>query len=74
MGSAGIASKARGLLNINGFYDHLIAFVQNMVDVGLLNKQNQEMLLVADNIEELVAKMELYEAPSVPKWLDKERS
>src|SRR5690606_11396227 len=73
-GQLGLHQKPVGLLNINGFYDHLIAFVQNMVDVGLLNKQNQEMLLVADNIEELVAKMELYEAPSVPKWLDKERS
>src|SRR5690606_12767466 len=70
----GLHQKPVGLLNINGFYDHLIAFIHNMVEVGLLNKQNEEMLLVADNIEELVQKMNAYVAPDVPKWLKKENS
>ncbi|MGN0003054.1 MAG: TIGR00730 family Rossman fold protein [Sphingobacterium composti] len=73
-GQLGLHQKPVGLLNINGFYDHLIAFVQNMVDAGLLNKQNQEMLLVADTAEELLEKMENYLAPVVPKWLSKEES
>ena len=68
----GLHQKPVGLLNTNGFYDHLIAFVQNMVDAGLLNKQNQEMLLVSDNIEDLVHKMQAYVAPDVPKWLNRE--
>ena len=68
----GLHNKPVGLLNINGFYDHLMAFVHHMVEVGLLNKQNEEMLLVADNIEELLEKMEAYVAPNVPKWLNKE--
>lgn len=70
----GLHKKPVGLLNINGFYDHLIAFVNNMVEVGLLNKQNQEMLLVADNIEELLAKMNNYIPPEVPKWLNRNDS
>lgn len=70
----GLHQKPVGLLNINGFYDHLIAFTQNMLDVGLLNKQNQEMLLVADTIEELLEKMNTYVAPDVPKWLNRETS
>lgn len=70
----GLHKKPVGLLNINGFYDHLIAFVNNMVEVGLLNKQNQEMLLVADNIEELLAKMNSYIPPEVPKWLNRNDS
>lgn len=71
-GQLGLHQKPVGLLNINGFYDHLIAFVQNMVDAGLLKKENQEMLLVADTIEDLVQQMENYVAPDVPKWLNKE--
>lgn len=70
----GLHQKPVGLLNINGFYDHLIAFTQNMLDVGLLNKQNQEMLLVADTIEELLEKMNTYVVPDVPKWLNRETS
>lgn len=73
-GQLGLHQKPVGLLNINGFYDHLIAFVQNMVDVGLLKKQNQEMLLVGNTIEELLEKMNSYVAPAVPKWLSKENS
>ena len=73
-GQLGLHQKPVGLLNINGFYDHLIAFVQNMVDAGLLKKQNQEMLLVGNTIEELLEKMNSYVAPAVPKWLSKENS
>lgn len=68
----GLHQKPVGLLNINGFYNHLIAFIQNMVDAGLLKKENQDMLLVSDNIEDLLQKMEAYIAPDVPKWLSKE--
>lgn len=68
----GLHPKPIGLLNAHGFYDHLLAFVRNMVDTGLLKKENQDMLLVADNIEELVDKMNNYRAPDVPKWLKKE--
>lgn len=70
----GLHQKPVGILNINGFYNHLIAFVQQMVDAGLLNQQNQQMLLVADTIEELVEKMDAYVAPGVPKWLSRENS
>lgn len=70
----GLHQKPVGLLNTNGFYNHLIAFIQNMVDLGLLKKENQEMLLVADNIEVLVEKMENYTAPRVPKWLNFDKS
>ncbi|MCA5005336.1 LOG family protein [Sphingobacterium bovistauri] len=70
----GLHQKPVGLLNINGFYDHLIAFVQNMVDAGLLKTENRDMLLVSNNIEDLIQKMEDYIAPDVPKWLNKENS
>lgn len=68
----GLHQKPVGLLNTNGFYDHLVAFVQHMVDTGLLKKENQDMLLVADTIEVLLDKMNNYQAPEVPKWLKKE--
>lgn len=65
----GLHQKPVGLLNTNGFYNHLIAFVQHMVEVGLLREENRDMLLVAETIEELLYKMETYQAPLVPKWL-----
>lgn len=65
----GLHKKPVGLLNINGFYDHLIIFVDQMVKTGLLKDINRDMLLIATTIEELISKMELYEAPAVPKWI-----
>ena len=59
------------LLNVDGFYDALLALVDTMVDRGFLRKENREMLLVSDNIEDLLDKMRKYEAPSVGKWLNR---
>ena len=73
-GQLGLHKKPIGILNINGFYDHLIAFIQHMVDTGLLREENQRMILYADNIEDLLEQMEAYEAPPVPKWLNLEKS
>ncbi|WP_232312347.1 hypothetical protein [Parabacteroides goldsteinii] len=42
-----------------------------MVDRGFLRKENKEMLLGSDNIEDLLDKMRKYEAPSVGKWLNR---
>jgi len=40
------------LLNINGFYDKLLAFLDHCVDEGLLKSRNREILLVASTVEE----------------------
>lgn len=68
----GLHKKPIALLNTNGFYDLLIAFVQQMVDKGLLKPVNQQMLLVSDTIDELLFKMKNYNAPSVTKWINEE--
>ena len=71
-GQLGLHSKPIGLLNINGFYDHLILFVNHMVESGLLSAENRDMLLVSDTIEDLLEKMKNYKAPLRPKWLTKD--
>ncbi|MGG5902844.1 MULTISPECIES: TIGR00730 family Rossman fold protein [Sphingobacterium] len=73
-GQLGLHKKPIGILNVDGFYDHFIAFIQHMVDSGLLKEENQKMILYSDNIEDLLEQMEAYEAPPVPKWLNIERS
>ena len=73
-GQLGLHQKPIGLLNVDGFYDHLILFIEHMVKSGLLKKENQDMLLFANDIHELIDKMEAYEAPSVPKWLNLEKT
>ncbi|CAN1574571.1 COG1611 Predicted Rossmann fold nucleotide-binding protein [Flavobacteriaceae bacterium] len=68
----GLHKKPIAILNVDGYYDALIVFVQTMVDKGLLKEVNQQMLLVSDTIDELLDKMENYVAPKVGKWINKE--
>ncbi len=65
----GLHKKPVAILNVNGFYDELIAFIQTMVEKGFLKKVNQEMVLVSENIDELIDKMKNYKAPAVEKWI-----
>ena len=71
-GQLGLHKKPIAILNIDGYFDALIVFVQTMTDKGLLKEINQQMLLVSDSIDDLLEKMENYKAPTVGKWIIKE--
>ncbi|MCO6476391.1 MAG: TIGR00730 family Rossman fold protein [Phaeodactylibacter sp.] len=59
-----------GILNVNGFFDSLIAQLNHMTDEGFLKPAHRELLLVADTIPELLDKLENYEAPPKEgKWI-----
>jgi len=70
----GLHSKPIGLLNVNHFYDDLIAMLEKMVKKGFLKMDNLELLLVDDDIDSLLQKMENFKDPQKPKWLNSERS
>lgn len=70
----GLHKKPIGILNVNGFYDELISLIQSMVNKGLLKPVNQQMLLIDDHIDGLLAKMQSYVAPEVAKWIKKEET
>ena len=68
----GLHNKPIGILNVNGFYDTLVHLIQTMVDKGFLKPINQQMLLVSDDINDLLSKMNTYIAPKVGKWISEE--
>lgn len=49
-----------GLLNVNGFYDQLIAFNRHMIEVGFIRPQHADILIVGETLDGLMAKMEAY--------------
>ena len=71
-GQLGLHKKTIGILNVDGFYDALIVFIQTAVDKGFLKPANQQMLLVSNSIDDLLDKMENYVPPTVGKWINKE--
>jgi uncharacterized protein (TIGR00730 family) len=56
----GYHNKPVGILNIAGYYDHLIAFNAHMADVGFVRDAHKGILLVADELDELLDKMAGY--------------
>ncbi|HMR88731.1 MAG TPA: TIGR00730 family Rossman fold protein [Saprospiraceae bacterium] len=69
-GQLGLHTKPIGILNIDGFYDHLISCMDNMVSSGFLRGSNRDMLIIGDDIHKLFDAMVNYEPPLKPKWLD----
>lgn len=61
--------KPIGMLNINGFYDDLLAALKNMVDKGFLKQENFDILLVDTSVDGLLEKMNNFKPMAMPKWL-----
>lgn len=70
----GLHKKPIGLLNINGFYNDLIKMLETMVRKGFLSVENYSLLLVDSDPINLLKKMEKFQNPEVPKWLNAERA
>ncbi|MGB5010421.1 MAG: TIGR00730 family Rossman fold protein [Candidatus Dechloromonas phosphoritropha] len=72
-GQLGFHVKPMGLLNINGFYDPLLALFERAVAEGFLRDENRAMALAAGDIESLLAVMAAYRPEPVSKWLKEEK-
>jgi len=70
----GLHQKPIGLLNTSGYFDSLLKMLDTMVEKGFLKRENYELLLVEDDIDRLLEKMNNYIPPQVPKWLEFNRT
>jgi uncharacterized protein (TIGR00730 family) len=65
----GYHHKPVGLLNIAHYFDPLLVMLDTMEQGGLLKPQHRALLLVDDELEALLAKMESFVAPDAHKSL-----
>lgn len=61
----GLQNKPIGILNVDGYYDLLIGFVDSMVSNGFLRAEDQKLLIVRNTIEELLQAMDDYSLPDI---------
>lgn len=57
----GYHSKPCCLLNVDGYYDPLIAFTDRMVSEGFLDERHRNLLLVEQNSEDLIHRITSFE-------------
>ena len=65
----GIQRKACALLNVNGYYDPLLAMVDRAVAEGFLKDINRALLLTDSEPARLLDRLESYVMPIVDKWM-----
>lgn len=56
----GIHDKPVGLLNVHGYYDSLLSFIDKAVDDGFIMPSQRSIIVSAPNAKELVQKLEEY--------------
>jgi uncharacterized protein (TIGR00730 family) len=71
LGQLGIETKPVGILNTNGFFNHLIKQLDVMVTEGYLKQSNKEMLIISESVPDLIAQMFSYKAPEMTKVINK---
>jgi uncharacterized protein (TIGR00730 family) len=70
----GIHAKPVGLINVAGYWDQLLAFIDHMSAERFLHTQQRDALLVADSPAELLDRMASYRPVVLDKWLDRSQS
>ncbi len=64
----GFHDKPVGLLNVAGFYDHLLTFLRHATAEKFMRDAHLESLLVETDADALLSRMAHFHAPSLAKW------
>ena len=70
----GIHAKPCGLLDVGGYFDPLLRFLDDAVSHRFLRSEHRAMLLVASEPHEMLDAFEGYRPIEVKKWLDASRT
>jgi len=70
----GLHHKPCALLNVDGFYDGLIGFLDHVVGEGFLRPGHREMVLIEREPAALLARIATYAPPAVPKWIERDET
>lgn len=65
----GIHRKPLGLLDVNGFYDPFIAFIDHAMEQGFVRPVHRSLLLRAATPGDLLDAFAAYEPPELPRWV-----
>jgi len=70
----GLHAKPVGLLNVEGYFDPLIAQIDRAVTEEFAHPNNRRLVLCESNPDRLLDLMESYKAPVVEQWIDPDES
>jgi len=60
--------KPCGLLNVNGYFNNLLSFLNHAEAEGFVRTAHRQMLLVSEKPGDLIRRFESYVPPTIDKW------
>jgi len=70
----GLHAKPCAILNVAGYYDHLLTFLEHATSEHFVRGEHAGMLLVEESPRRIVERLRAYVPPRVDKWLDRASS
>ncbi len=67
----GIINKPLGILNTDGYYNHLISWLKKAVEEGFISKKNLNELIIEDDPEKLLNKVLMKKVSENNDWKDR---
>jgi hypothetical protein len=65
----GLHEKPFGLLNVSGFYDHFLRFLDHVVETRLLRPEHRALALEAQTVDDLLNQIAAWEPTPMGKWI-----
>jgi uncharacterized protein (TIGR00730 family) len=71
----GLHQKPCGLLDVDGYYEGISAFLAHAVEERFLREEHRAMLMVDSDARRLIDRLRAFEPGAVaPKWIDREQT
>jgi uncharacterized protein (TIGR00730 family) len=70
----GLHRKPCGLLNVEGYYDGLLAFLNHAVAEGFIHSDYRAVVLTDTEADGLLEKIQRAVVPPLPKWIDSDET
>lgn len=67
----GVQAKPCGLLNVEGYFDRLHAFLDHAVAERFVNAAHRDMIVVERDPSRMIARLREWTVPQAGKWLDR---
>jgi len=68
----GLHRQPIGLLDVEGYWERLLAFMDHMVQERFIRAEHRDTLLVESDAEAMLERLGSFERPVVDKWLDRD--
>ncbi len=65
----GFHAKPCAVLNVNGYFDALLAFLANASQQGFVKPLHHDMLIAGDEPDQLLQRMSGFKPPTTKKWI-----